>query len=370
MWVQERNGKYRFMERYKDPMTGKTKYVSVTMDKNTNSSKKIAQDILNKKINNCLHVNTQSVLTLSKLAEHYYEYQLKTVKLATAKRNYFAINTLTKMLGTDTLVNNLNAPYIISCFISSNKANSTLNEHLTRLKAFLRWAYRNDYINDISYLDKIERFKDQTHKEKIKDKYLEPNEITKLLTSMEQGRSWYYVYLTRFLILSGLRVGEALALDLIDVNLTNRTINVNKTYDAVNQIITTTKTACSTREVYIQDELYELIKKYLLYRREIEYNTNLKSNLFFINTRCKRIEYYSFAKYLRENAESSIGRKITCHALRHTHASLLLAEDVSIDTISRRLGHENSQITKDIYLHVTEKLKKADNATIKNLKLI
>ena len=59
-----------------------------------------------------------------------------------------------------------------------------------------------------------------------------------------------------------------------------------------------------------------------------------------------------------------------CHALRHTHASLLLAEDVSIDTISRRLGHENSQITKDIYLHVTEKLKKADNATIKNLKLI
>lgn len=55
---------------------------------------------------------------------------------------------------------------------------------------------------------------------------------------------------------------------------------------------------------------------------------------------------------------------ITVHALRHTHASLLLEKGVSIDTISRRLGHKNSKITREIYLHVTEKLKEKDNSQI------
>lgn len=46
------------------------------------------------------------------------------------------------------------------------------------------------------------------------------------------------------------------------------------------------------------------------------------------------------------------------HDLGHTHASLLLEQGVSIDTISRRLGHENSVITRKIYLHVTKNLKR------------
>jgi integrase len=43
---------------------------------------------------------------------------------------------------------------------------------------------------------------------------------------------------------------------------------------------------------------------------------------------------------------------------------------LSIDLISRRLGHENSQITKEVYLHITEKLKERDNEQIKNVKII
>ena len=36
MWVEElSNGKFRYAERYLDPLTGKQKKVSVTLDKNT-----------------------------------------------------------------------------------------------------------------------------------------------------------------------------------------------------------------------------------------------------------------------------------------------------------------------------------------------
>ena len=40
MWVEElSNGKFRYAERYLDPLTGKQKKVSVTLDKNTKQMK-------------------------------------------------------------------------------------------------------------------------------------------------------------------------------------------------------------------------------------------------------------------------------------------------------------------------------------------
>lgn len=47
-----------------------------------------------------------------------------------------------------------------------------------------------------------------------------------------------------------------------------------------------------------------------------------------------------------------------------TCASLFLANGVSVDTISRRLGHSDSKITKEIYLHMTGKLKQADEIAL------
>ena len=55
MWVEEsKNGKFKFCERYEDYLTGKTKRVSVTMDKNTSQSRKTAQKTLELKIQQSL----------------------------------------------------------------------------------------------------------------------------------------------------------------------------------------------------------------------------------------------------------------------------------------------------------------------------
>jgi Phage integrase family len=44
--------------------------------------------------------------------------------------------------------------------------------------------------------------------------------------------------------------------------------------------------------------------------------------------------------------------RVTFHALRHTHASMLIANGVDIVTISRRLGHSKTSTTLDIYGHL------------------
>ena len=82
------------------------------------------------------------------------------------------------------------------------------------------------------------------------------------------------------------------------------------------------------------------------------------------------IDYWAYEKFLKNNALKVLGSKITAHTLRHTHASILAAQGVSVDTIARRLGHENSKITRDVYLHVTEKLKELDNAAIDKTKIL
>ena len=44
----------------------------------------------------------------------------------------------------------------------------------------------------------------------------------------------------------------------------------------------------------------------------------------------------------------------TPHSLRHTHATLLIAEGVSIPTVSRRLGHSDITTTSKIYVHAIQ----------------
>lgn len=370
MWIEEtKSGKFKFCERYTDYVTGKQKRVSVTLDKNTPKNRKLALEILSKKAKT-IQPTVPQHLTFSLLVDKYRLYQEKTVKLSTYKRNYFAANTLLNLLGEDTLVDKLSASYVIDNFIESGKEAGTLNELLTRFKAMMRWAYQNDYIDNISFLDKLVKFKDISKRDKIKNKFLEPHEISILLDKIKSTNCWHWFFFTKFLLLSGLRPGEAVALNNDDIDLVKRIIYVNKTYDSANKIITTPKTSCSIREVYIQDELLKLINDITLYSNEKRLENNKDNSCLFVNPSGNMIEYYAFCKFLRENSNLIQDKILTPHTLRHTHASLLLAEGVSVDTISRRLGHENSKITKEIYLHITEKLKQKDNEQINGINLL
>jgi integrase len=51
-------------------------------------------------------------------------------------------------------------------------------------------------------------------------------------------------------------------------------------------------------------------------------------------------------------AMSKLGLPYTLHALRHTHASALIAGGMDVETLSRRLGHAKTSITLNTYSHV------------------
>lgn len=47
-----------------------------------------------------------------------------------------------------------------------------------------------------------------------------------------------------------------------------------------------------------------------------------------------------------------------------------MEQGIDIDTISRRLGHSDSKVTKEIYLHVTKKLKEKEQNQIREIKIL
>ncbi len=365
MWTEQlKNGKVKFVEEFKNPMTGKFQKISVTLEKATPKYQRMAQDILREKKNTILACEKHSNLTFKELVDKYTAYQYKTVKLSTYKRNLSCCNTLKGILGENILVEKINARYIREKLLETNRSNHTLNELLKRLKALLRWGYKNDYIENISYLAKVELFKDDTPHERVTDKYLEEDEMKLLINSIEKANHPLWLYVTKFLILTGMRIGEMIALTNEDIDLKNRIIHIHLNYDINNGIVTTPKNSWSVRDIYIQDELLSLLRNYEAYKK-----LNKIKNTLYFPYHNSYVDYDNYRMFLKRHSKKSIKRAITPHTLRHTHASMLMANGMSIEAISRRLGHANSKVTREIYLHVIEKLREKENSQIKEISI-
>lgn len=366
MWIEATpNGKYKACERYTDPLTGKMKKVTTTIEKDTKAQRKAAESVLKAKIEKLTKTKQDSEYTLQELADKFIEHQKSAVRKSTASRDEIMVNKVVSVIGKDSIASKLTARYIDETLRATGKDNVGLNTYLSHLKRMLKWAYRMEYIDDISFLSRLPAYPDPGKKLRIEDKYMSSEELSNVLEAMTV-RKWKL--LTKFLALSGLRIGEAMALKDADVGTS---IIVNKTYNPHGRYLTSSpKTEAGNREVFVQVELAEVIKDIRAYVRKESFEVGYRSDLFIPGKDGEPFQYYSYKKYLQENTLKVIGRALTPHALRHTHVSLLAEAGVSLDAISRRVGHDDSKVTKEIYLHITEKQKEKDNEQIRNIKIL
>lgn len=135
---------------------------------------------------------------------------------------------------------------------------------------------------------------------------------------------------------TGMRIGEILALNYSDVSKAFNNIHIDKSLAYNLNTITPPKNKNAYRDVKITDRL---------------------TNLILSNDSSGRI-FSSRATRVRERLIKIIKildiTPITVHGLRHSHASYLLYKGVSINYISKRLGHANTAITQKVYAHMLE----------------
>lgn len=357
MWI---TAKGLCQEKVVDPHTGLKKIVSVKVSGNGKKAEQEAYKRLQDKIAKMGDVRVK----LSDLIDLYKKEKERDTKPSTQRKVFFELKAFYEIYG-DCYIDTINAGLVRQKLLSSGKSNRTLNGYLKHFKAMWRWAYQNDYVKTPEVADKLQNFSDTPEKERIQDKYLETNELSLLLDSMTEER---WKLLTEFLTLSGMRIGEVIALDNVDV--WGKNIRVTKTYDSNNNILTKPKTLSSAREIYIQAELKECIAKIQDYMMKQSEVYGYQSDIFFPDVNGGRLSYYAYAKYLKETSERVLQRRIVPHSLRHTHCSMLAASGFPLEAISARLGHEDSHITKAIYLHRMEELKEKENKQLDSFSLI
>lgn len=357
MWITNKG----LMQEYViDAHTGIKKIVSVKVSGNSKKAEQEAYTRLQDKIQKM----SETRFLFSDMIELYLKDKQKEWKPASYSQAKDRIHQILKVIG-DGYLDSFTAGYIRLKFAESGKSNHTLNDYLIRLKAFWRWAYQNDFVKSMDVPNKLTNYAEPQHATRIQDKYLETKEIEKLLNAMDDER---YKLASRFLLLTGMRVGEFIAIN--DKDIWGTIIRINKTYDKANHIVTTAKTVTSAREIHIQPELKECIddiRKFEQYQREV---CGYESDLFFPDTDGTFFKYGSFNKYIGNLTEKVLGRRLNPHAFRHTHASVLAMKGFPLESISVRLGHNGSQITKEIYLHRMKELKERENRQLDLIRML
>lgn len=154
---------------------------------------------------------------------------------------------------------------------------------------------------------------------------------------------------------TGARFSEVAGLSPVSLDYENKTITINKNWNEKIQKFTPTKNEQSTRTIKVSEKLLNVLN--LL--------TSSKEHLFLSPTTKRPPSSTAVNKRLKTLAKLSEVHDLTFHGLRHTHASMLLSENVLIQYISERLGHENTTITLQTYTHLlSEKREKEENKAI------
>ncbi|PGS80823.1 recombinase XerC [Bacillus cereus] len=200
-------------------------------------------------------------------------------------------------------------------------------------------------------------------------KYLSIEELKKLLKYLKENPHQKYKnsnqYYSLFYLMSttGLRIGEALALEWSDINLDEKSVAINKTLVyPVNSApyISKPKTKTSNRTVLLDDLTFEVIKKHRINQKEVclrymNYKSSDK-NLMFHQQDGRYLRTNVTRDYFKQKCKEAGIPVLSPHALRHSHAVHLLESGANIKYVSERLGHASIKTTADTYLHITKKI--------------
>lgn len=288
------------------------------------------------------HSDAHSKLTFKHVAELYLEHTKTRVKPS----SYFDI---------ESKVSRLIIPYFGDTPIAEIqpvdilKWQQTLDgysyKYKTGIRAFLTAIYRyaERYYDIRNIMGKVESFRNLEPKKQLK--HWSPEQFGAFIRCVSDEE---YSLFFRLLYITGCRKGEALALTWRDVNEQTRRISITKSLTrkvkGSSYEITTPKNESSNRDIEIPNNLVSALK---------ELRTTQGGRLDdFVFGKDKPLAERTIDRRFSEAVALAGVPRIRIHDLRHSCASLLISEGVSIVAVSHRLGHSNIEQTLNTYSHI------------------
>jgi len=224
-----------------------------------------------------------------------------------------------------------------------NLVATSLNRKINSISNFCKFAVKKKWLA-INPAEDVDRFKT---KKKERD-FLTIQEVQQIVEAIKTPIIQYVVILMSN---TGLRISEAISLQMKDVDFENKVIHVIEGKGG------------KDRDIPMSQSLKEALLHYVK-----EVRPQVTSLYFFATKKTGSISQQYINKELKQTAKDlGIEKTVTSHVLRHSFASQLVKTDTHVSIIQRLLGHADVRTTS-IYMHAEqEDLHDAVNA-IKFLK--
>ena len=177
-------------------------------------------------------------------------------------------------------------------------------------------------------------------------------EFQKVISLLYKGDYYeHYLFISFWLLfMTGMRIGEAAALQWSDIDFETGLLNINKTlyYKSMDEYkFVDPKTQASVRTIYIDADTIRELKAWRAVQQKV-----LKGCGFILSYSGIPTSKHTLPRALEKLAGLAGVHRIKIHALRHSHASLLISMGENPLLIKERLGHEKIQTTLGTYGHL------------------
>lgn len=189
------------------------------------------------------------------------------------------------------------------------------------------------------------------------------------------------VVLFNVAVFTGLRKGEIIALKWSDIDFDNAVLRVQRAVTVVDgkQVVKPPKTKTSHRTISLPRSLVQkmrhLQKTQIAYRLSVGDFWQGEAEWVFTQANGKMMSYSTPYEAMQDilhryNENAPEGQQlpvIPFHGLRHTSATLLIASQLDVKTVSSRLGHAQTSTTMNIYAHALEESDRRAADALENL---
>lgn len=375
--LRVRDGMYYAVISYKNEL-GQYKQKWITTGLKERGNKKAAQRILEEEVEKfqepIIAENQQPQIQNNILFVDYIEDYVKAKEKELSPAVFVSYNMCVKIIKEyfgdklklkDVTYHHLEAFYEYLRKERGNK-NVTVKHHAIILSPALRQAYRDDLIakNPYEFMPKIKR-------EKTKMAYYNKDEIEKLFEVTDKTPLSLIVRVAAYY---GFRRSELIGLkwDAIDfdnkmITIKHKVLNVNGEF----YLSDTLKTQASNRTLPLLPEIENLLLKR---QEQIKKNKKLYGKSYnykfvdyvFVDDIGDLINPDHVSNRFRNILKKNKLKHIRFHDLRHSCASLLVANKVPLKNIQEWLGHSNFNTTADVYSHLDYSAKLESASAISN----
>jgi integrase len=193
-----------------------------------------------------------------------------------------------------------------------------------------------------------------------KPNFYDDEQTLKLLEALNSAPLKYKIFILLALE-TGARRGELLGLEWKDIDFEKRIIYIRRAsnYTKERGIYTSnTKTETSVRKISVSREILALLKEYKKWQNEERLKKGDKwidTDRLFTQENGLPMHPDTPDKWFKKFLQQNNLPPITIHGLRHTNASIMIANNVDIITVAGRLGHADKSTSIRIYGHMLNK---------------